>query len=178
MKHKLIKNFISKEELELGTHYYHLSHKKNNNEFDPENNNCDGIFYSDTFSETLLMKKLKFMEKETSLKLFPTYSFTRFYTYNSELKKHVDRPSCEISVSIMWDSDGTKWPLYIDGSPVEMERGDGVIYSGCDYAHWREPFEGDFHVQTFLHYVNANGVNKEYKYDKRSFNNNPEILWK
>ncbi len=62
----------------------------------------------------------------------PTYAFTRFYTYNAELVKHTDRPACEISVSVMWDSDGTKWPLYVDGNPVDMKPGDAVIYLGCE----------------------------------------------
>ena len=43
---------------------------------------------------------LPIMEKETNLKLKPIYSYTRIYLGGAELKKHVDRPSCEISASI------------------------------------------------------------------------------
>ena len=184
--YKLIKNFFTKKELELGRHYFHLLHKRNIKDFDgtleqSASNNADSVFYSDCFSDAILVQKKKIMEKETGLSLMPTYAFTRFYTYNAELQKHVDRPACEISVSAMWDSDGTKWPLYVDGNPVDMKPGDAVIYLGCESEHWRENFKGDFHLQTFLHYVDKNGPNVEHAYDgvKKPFRltkmYNPEI---
>ena len=105
------------------------------------------------------------MEKETGLKLFPTYSFFRLYTLLSDLKKHSDRPSCEVSVTVMLGSDGTQWPIYMDGKPVDLNPGDACIYLGCELEHWREPFEGDWHLQTFLHYVDQNGPHTAYKYD-------------
>lgn len=168
--YKLIKNFFTKKEIELGRHYFHLLHKRNVNNFDApleqsSSNNGDSVFYSDSFSDAILIQKKKIMEKETGLSLMPTYAFTRFYTYNAELVKHTDRPACEISVSAMWDSDGTKWPLYIDGNPVDMKSGDAVIYLGCESKHWRKNFEGDFHLQTFLHYVDKNGPNIKHAYD-------------
>ena len=83
------------------------------------------------------------------------------------LEKHKDRPSCEISVTIMIDSDKTKWPIYIEGNAVELESGDAVVYLGCDLDHWRNEFLGDYHVQSFLHYVDKNGPNKEWFMDKR-----------
>ncbi|MGA7235113.1 MAG: hypothetical protein WBY44_05520, partial [Bryobacteraceae bacterium] len=39
---------------------------------------------------------------------------------------------------------------------------------GCDCYHWREPFAGNHLAQVFLHYVDQNGPNTEWKYDKRS----------
>tara|TARA_R100000322_G_scaffold134005_1_gene89971 strand:- start:825 stop:1394 length:570 start_codon:yes stop_codon:yes gene_type:complete len=166
-RYKLIKNFLSKKELEIGVHYFNLMHKRNETNFDQiQGSNCDSIFRNDCFTDALLVQKKKIMEKETGLKLFPTYGFTRFYTYNSDLEKHKDRPSCEISVSAMWDSDGTEWPLYIEGKAIEMNKGDAVIYLGCEDEHWREVFKGDYHLQTFFHYVDQNGPNKDHKYDK------------
>tara|TARA_Y100000592_G_scaffold44955_1_gene71324 strand:- start:25 stop:594 length:570 start_codon:yes stop_codon:yes gene_type:complete len=181
-RYKLIKNFFTKKELDIGVHYYHLMHKRNETNFDfAQSDNHDSKFSHDTFSDVLLIKKKNIIEKETGLKLFPTYAFTRFYTFNSDLKKHTDRPSCEISVSAMWDSDGTEWPLYVNGKKIEMKRGDGVIYLGCEDEHWRENFTGDYHLQTFFHYVDKNGPNSNYKYDRmlrpeREFAKyNPEI---
>jgi len=176
-KYKLIKNFLTPEELELGKSFYHLEHKKNTTCFDTEqNNNGNFWMYGDSFTETFMMKKLKKMEEETGLELLPTYAFTRFYTFNADLKPHTDRPSCEISISIMWDSDGTKWPLFIEGKPIEMEKGDGVIYLGMELSHWRENFTGDFHIQSFLHYVNKNGPHKEFIWDKKDIKYNAEII--
>ena len=162
-KYKKIKNFLSKDELELANYYMLLKHKKNQKSFDlMQSNNYDSYFYEDPFAESLLMLKLPLMEKETGLKLFPTYSFTRFYSYNAELEKHTDRPSCEISVTVMFGSDGTKWPIYMENTPIEIE-------------HYRKPFIGDWHSQAFLHYVDQNGPNAEYKYDKRDTLRNPEV---
>ena len=131
--------------------------------------------YSDVAMDTILSLLTDKMNKETGLKLFPTYSFTRFYSYNAELEKHTDRPSCEISVTVMFGSDGTKWPIYMENTPIEMEPGEACIYMGCDIEHYRKPFIGDWHSQAFLHYVDQNGPNAEYKYDKRDTLRNPEV---
>ena len=40
------------------------------------------------------------METMTSLELVPTYSYHRLYTTGTELKRHKDRPSCEISTTL------------------------------------------------------------------------------
>jgi len=176
-KYKLIKDFLSKEELEIGCHYMNLKHKKNYSNFDPPEHktiNADSFFFGDNFTETIMMRKLKKMEQETKLELYPTYSFFRIYTFNSELKKHTDRASCEISVTVMWESDGTPWPIYIEDKPIEMSPGDALIYLGCELEHWRDNFEGDYHIQSFLHYVDKNGPYKDFKYDKRDNKTNPE----
>ena len=63
------------------------------------------------------------------------------------------------------------WPIWIAGplgvASVSLNPGDGLIYRGCDCYHWREPFAGNHLAQVFLHYVDQNGPNKEWKYDKR-----------
>jgi hypothetical protein len=89
------------------------------------------------------------------------------YTLNANLDKHKDRPACEVSVTVMIGSDGTKWHIFMAGKEFELKTGDAVIYLGCELEHWREEFKGDWHAQTFLHYVNKNGPNKEWHLDKR-----------
>jgi len=168
-KYKIIKNFLTKEETEICKTYSLLKHKNNKVSFDLlQNNNGDTYFYADALSETLLIKKLNFMEQQTGLKLYPTYSFMRVYTYNAELEKHTDREACEISVTVMYGSDGTPWPIYMGETPVNLEPGDACIYLGCDLPHYRKHFEGDWHAQCFLHYVDKNGPYKNFKYNKRS----------
>tara|TARA_R100000664_G_scaffold30113_1_gene42406 strand:- start:4809 stop:5372 length:564 start_codon:yes stop_codon:yes gene_type:complete len=168
-KYKLVKNFLTKEEVDIAKKYILIRHRFNRDSFDfVQNNNCDTSFYDDPFCEALLYNKLKLMEKETGLQLFPTYSFSRVYSYNADLKKHKDRPSCEISVTVMFGSDGTEWPIYMEGKPINMEAGDACIYLGCDLLHERKPFEGDWHAQCFLHYVDQNGPFAKYKYDSKN----------
>ena len=116
-----------------------------------------------------MIQKQSLMQEETNLKLLPTYSFWRMYTYGAELVKHKDRPSCEVSVTAMIGSDGTRWPIYMDGKPYNLTPGQAMIYLGCEVEHWREPFTGDWQAQTFMHYVDENGAYVDYKWDRRSF---------
>jgi hypothetical protein len=168
LKYKLIKNFLTKEEIKLLGAYCEIKHRLNFDSFDfNQNDNGDTYFYGDPLMESLMINKLKLMQKETGLELLCTYAFWRMYTVNADLKKHKDRPSCEISVTVMIASDGTKWPIYMDGTEINMEPGDAVIYLGCEIEHWREEFKGNYHIQTFLHYVDKNGPNKEWLLDKR-----------
>lgn len=167
-KYKLIKNFLIEEEIKLLSSYCRIKHRINNNSFDfNQNNNGDTYFYADPIMESLMINKINLMEKETGLELSPTYAFWRMYTMFADLKKHVDREACEISVTVMIGSDGTPWPIFINGNEVQLVPGDAVIYLGCELEHWREEFKGDWHAQTFLHYVDKNGSNKEWFKDKR-----------
>tara|TARA_R100000329_G_scaffold56679_1_gene51406 strand:- start:271 stop:816 length:546 start_codon:yes stop_codon:yes gene_type:complete len=167
-KYKKIKNFLTEDEVILLKKYCIIKHRLNFSNFDMlQNINHDTFFYGDPLMESLMLQKKSLMEKETGLELLPTYSFWRLYSMFATLEKHKDRPSCEISVTIMIDSDKTKWPIYIEGNAVELESGDAVVYLGCDLDHWRNEFLGDYHVQSFLHYVDKNGPNKEWFMDKR-----------
>ena len=111
--------------------------------------------YGDFVMETLLVKVLPKMQQETGLNLIPTYSYARAYKKGDELKKHKDRPSCEISTTI--NLGGDPWPIFIEGTKVLLEVGDMLIYEGCKLEHWREPFEGNICGQVFLHYNHVNG---------------------
>ena len=143
--------------------------------------------YADPVMETLLMKVLPIMKRETDLDLIPTYSYARIYKQGDILKRHKDRPSCEISTTI--HLGGTKWPIFIDptgsnnvideyknihkpnapeGNKVILDVGDMLVYSGCELEHWREPLEGDICGQVFLHYNHVNGPFAEKnRFDKR-----------
>ena len=131
--------------------------------------------YGDTFMETLMMKVLPVMEKHTTLKLLPTYTYTRAYKKGDILHRHKDRPSCQISTTL--HLGGNEWPIYIDptggdnvptGNRVDLKIGDMLVYSGCELEHWREAFKGNVCVQTFLHYNDAQGrFGKENIFDKR-----------
>jgi len=169
-KYKKIKNFLSKEQISLLTHYCKMKHIVNKDNFDfVQSDVGDTRFYADPLMEALMMDKKKFLEQETGLELLPTYSFWRMYTKDGSLKRHFDRPSCEISVTVMIGSSGEPWPIYMDEKPIEMESGDAVIYLGCDIWHERKPFKGDWHAQSFMHYVDKNGPYADEVLDKRKF---------
>jgi hypothetical protein len=167
-KYKVVDNFLTYDEIKLINKYCMTKHRNNFSTFDfNQSNNADTKFYGDPLMDSLMILKLKKMEEITKLSLLPTYAFWRMYTKNSDLKIHKDRPSCEISVTVMLGSDGTPWPIYMDGNSHDLKPGQAVVYLGCELEHWRKEFEGDWHAQTFLHYVDANGDNKEWFLDKR-----------
>ena len=144
-------------------------------------------YYADFVMETLLMKVMPIMMKETGLNLIPTYSYARVYEKGSILKRHKDRPSCEISTTL--NLGGDPWAIYLDptgtnnvideyknimkpnapaGIKVDLEPGDMLVYSGCELEHWREEFTGNICAQVFLHYNHVNGQFADSNlYDKR-----------
>lgn len=169
-KYKIIKNFITLEEQKLLSHYCEIQHRLNYNNFDgKQNNNFDTSFYADKAMESLMLSKLNIMEKETGKKLLPTYAFYRTYTKLATLEKHTDRESCEISVTVHINGDGTDWPIFMDGVPLHLDKGDAGIYLGCEIPHWREEFKGDYQHQAFLHYVDKEGPNKQHYMDQRRY---------
>jgi len=137
--------------------------------------------YGDPIMDTLLSLSLTQMQTLTAKELVPTYSYHRLYTTGTELKKHSDRPSCEISTTLclgydVSNVDASKypdwdWPMFIEEPngeeiPVHMKPGDMIIYRGCELKHWREPFWGNNHAQVFLHY-NEKGGQYDIPYDGR-----------
>ena len=122
--------------------------------------------YADFVMETLLMKVMPIMKKETNLNLIPTYSYARVYEKGSILKRHKDRPSCEISTTL--NLGGDPWAIYLEGTKVDLEPGDMLVYSGCELEHWRDEFTGNICAQVFLHYNHVNGQFADSNlYDKR-----------
>ena len=151
--------------------------------------------YANMAMETLLLKCQPGMEKATGLKLYPAYTYARIYKKGDELKRHKDRPSCEISTTL--NLGGDPWPIFIDGTGADtvideyknihkpnapkgtkvlLEVGDMLVYSGCELEHWREPFEGDVCGQVFLHYNHVNGPFAEKnRFDRRPMLGVPPI---
>ena len=209
-KYQVIRGAISKEVAEIGYRYLQISAEADywmlQNSATHEKNPLIGNFkdsqvpnsyakYADRFMETLLVKTIDVMQKKTGLKLVPTYSYTRLYRKGNILKRHKDRPSCEISTTLCLGGD--HWPIYLDptgadnvineyknihkpnapkGVEVNLKPGDMLIYSGCDLEHWREPFEGKLCGQVFLHYNHADGrFAKTNLYDKRPILGIPKL---
>ena len=128
--------------------------------------------HGDPLTESILLLLQDKIEKITNLKLLPTYSFFRIYKNGNSLKVHKDRPSCEISATLFLnDNDMTEhWPIFMSDERVDLEPGDMVVYKGCDVEHYREKMLGtkeSWHIQVFLHYVDANGPFTEWIFDKR-----------
>jgi len=142
--------------------------------------------YGDPIFDALLNILTKSMENFTGLELIPTYSYHRLYTRGTELTRHKDRPSCEISTTLCLGYDNSNiddkkypnwsWPMFVgpstgemgtEGLPIKLNPGDMIIYKGCEIEHWREPLMSNNHAQVFLHYNEKNGKNN-ILYDGRT----------
>ena len=115
--------------------------------------------YADTIMETLLQLSTPSFETGLGLRLFPTYSYFRMYKTGDVLELHVDRPQCEIRMTLClrYDVSNAKdsnyiWPIYADnslnysehvslalgtarpedGKAVLLKPGDCLIYRGCE----------------------------------------------
>jgi hypothetical protein len=133
--------------------------------------------YADFAMETLLIKVMPIMKKETGLNLIPTYSYARIYEKGSILVKHKDRLSCEISTTL--NLGGDLWPIYLEGIKIDLTPGDMLVYLGCDLEHWRDEFTGNTCAQVFLHYNNLEGSFKDTNlYDKRPLLGLPSFIRK
>ena len=123
--------------------------------------------YADIVMETLLQRVKPVMEEQSGVKLTETYSYARIYKKGDELKRHTDRYSCEISTTMHLGGD--EWSIFLEPNiKIDLQKGDMLMYRGCDLDHWREPFKGKDCGQVFLHYNDASGENaKINKFDSR-----------
>lgn len=128
--------------------------------------------YADALCEALMEALRPNVELLIGRKLLPTYSYLRFYENGAELRRHKDRRSCEISLTItLGYSSEQSWPIWVekDGTQnaVHLDIGDAMVYKGIEVPHWREPFCGKHWLQVFLHYVESDGPHADQIYDGR-----------
>lgn len=119
----------------------------------------------------LLCEKRNEVSNLVEESLLPTYSYCIVYSAESELIPHVDRPACEISLTVHLGGD-IDWSIFIkkpsgEAVPFKLNPGDAVIYLGCIAEHWREKFTGQYYSQVFLHYVRSRGPNAWAYFDRR-----------
>lgn len=149
--------------------------------------NAKGMY---AYFDDLLEKLTPAISKAAGKNLLPTYSFARLYKTGDDLPIHDDRPSCQYSITLCLGMSGDPWPIYMSkpadentGIPITGQHGethfvekksganlevtDAVLYRGCNMLHWREPLEGEWQTQVFLHWVDADGEYANYIYDGR-----------
>lgn len=126
--------------------------------------------YGDVLTDALLQQQTAKVEQAVGCALSPTYSYVRLHGPGATLPIHLDRPACEITVSVNIGGDAP-WPLWLrtDSGDVaiDLRVGDALIYEGVVIPHWREPFVGTRQVQCVLHYVRRDGPFASQKFDGR-----------
>lgn len=174
-RHVYLSNVVSREDCAKLTEYMFDLYDKGLLEKDPQCPLSDSIYGSEIFDQ-LLAQLAPPLSKQLGIELIPTYTYARIYRPNEILTKHKDRPSCEISgtMTLGFDAGSGIWPIFfgkndddVIGSPIEINIGDMVMYRGNELNHWRPQYKGQWQVQVFFHYVDANGPHKEHAFDKR-----------
>jgi hypothetical protein len=168
IRYKIIRKAITKDLAEFCFNYFNLkklvvSYLFKTN-FVPRNITLFGTYtdkqvpntyshYADLVMETLLLKCQRKIEKEIKIKIQPAYSYARIYKKGDVLKKHKDRFSCELSVTL--NLGGSLWSIYLKDKKtikVDLKPGDMLFYHGCELEHWRNKLKGNNCTQVFLHY--------------------------
>jgi predicted 2-oxoglutarate/Fe(II)-dependent dioxygenase YbiX len=171
----IIPNFISSYRANKLCEEYKQYSEKNNLNGDVQAPNSHSSYNYISFLELLCEKTPEISEilEETVL---PTYAYSRVYKNQSILKKHKDRGSCEISLTVHLGGD-VNWEIFIKNPKgedccVNLNPGDAMLYLGTEFEHWREQYSGQWYAQVFLHYVKSRGEYFSYYFDKNNTNTN------
>lgn len=171
----LVKNFVDAQTIAVVSQYFENKIRRGEWVESVKDGDLTSRFayYADPFIEVLLQASKEAVEDAAGKELLPTYSYSRIYQPGEKLSPHVDRPSCEISVTVNVATKGEFSPIYTQYGQNDPEKhilnpGDAVVYMGCDVMHWRQPLkDGQLNVQFMLHYVDKNGPNAGYAKDNR-----------
>ncbi len=131
-------------------------------------------FYASFPSESLLVTMQSAIEQIVDVPLLMSFSYFRIMYTGAFLPLHRDRPNCEYSATICIEEDvDYPYPIFMKDlsgvvHEVFLSPGDMAVYKGCEVQHWRLPYQGQRHIQTFVHYVDANGPYREFELDKRT----------
>lgn len=157
-----IPNFISKEEASSLANELIEYSKLPNNLMTSDNQAPNSLaMYNYLPFVKLLVKKINEVSSILEEDVLPTYTYTRIYSQGEVLSRHKDRPACEISITLNLKKDN-EWPIWFqkpnrEEISLELNQGDAVMYLGEIADHWRNEYQGQEHVQLFLHYVRAEG---------------------
>jgi hypothetical protein len=164
-----IPNFIDSDRaIQTAKHFMNLC-KKINAKPDPQVTTAPRIKNYGRALE-ILCEKTPVVSDIIGEYVLPAYTYARVYKNGCQLTPHKDRASCEISLSVHLDGD-KEWALSLTDRKEEqqnfiMKPGDAVLYLGKEFLHWRDPYDGEYHAQIFLHYVKSRGKYAENYFDR------------
>lgn len=116
----------------------------------------------------LVCEKIDQVSQISGCEVLPICSYSRVYRNGNILKRHRDRPGCEISLTMNLSKDHD-WPIGVqkpngEDVMIELNPGDAIMYRGYHADHWRHSYQGQEYVQVFMHYVDAKGpFSNEYR---------------
>ena len=124
----IIPKILSKELLDfIGIYAYNRARIEGVQSIDNQVPNTPSFLY-DYIMENLSDFLLPRIESIIGMKLLPTYTYFRVYKAGDILEKHIDRPACEISITLSLRKRGNIWPIYINNTDYKTREGDNVEF--------------------------------------------------
>jgi hypothetical protein len=122
------------------------------------------VLHGETVTSFLHRQLPPFVASLVGCPVKPSYCYIAEYMPGAVLKRHVDRPQCEFTISLLVDflprpEGKCSWPLWLsptgeDRLGVRLAIGDAVIYKGREIAHWRNALApGKRSISIFFHFV-------------------------
>lgn len=158
MKVKVIKNFFSKDMMDLLK--LQVDQFKTG-DFAYIQEDREKFFRKAAHNPDLFRALHILMEKRANElfpeKVKPSYCFVSMYDdARSICPLHTDRPQCKYTIDLCINQNFV-WPIYISDTRYSLEIGDAVIYSGTDHPHYRDQIgENNFCDLAFFHFVPEN----------------------
>lgn len=165
----IVPDFISKEKAQSLAKQFKEYCDTHELPDDPQVSGSNAKYEFKPFIELLVQKNQHVCEL-VGESVLPTYSYAREYKKGNVLVGHVDKPQCEISLTINLECDEV-WTIWIytpsgEKKCVDLHPGDAMLYLGMVGEHGRDAFNGESCTQVFLHYVRLHGPCFKYYFDK------------
>jgi len=124
----IIPKILSKELLDfIGIYAYNRARIEGVQSIDNQVPNTPSFGY-DYVMENLSDFLLPRIESIIGMKLLPTYTYFRVYKAGDILEKHIDRPACEISITLSLRKRGNIWPIYINNTDYKTRERDNIKF--------------------------------------------------
>ncbi len=128
--------------------------------------------YGDPAFDTLCAGFVGALSEVAATELEPTYSYLRWYRPPCELIRHRDRDACGHTATVHLANWGEPWPFELEDAcgakvRIELDPGDLLLVKGREIPHSRPHREAGDYLQVFLHYVERDGPEAEYRFDRR-----------
>lgn len=139
-KYIVVRNFIpSDRAIDLGIEFGDYC-REENVKGDHQAPFSSSVYNYISFLE-LLCEKTPEVSKLIGETTLPTYTYARVYRNGDVLEKHIDRPECEVSLTVNLGGS-EEWDIWIESGeggekevPISLKPGDALIYLGSEAHH-------------------------------------------
>lgn len=172
--YQLVDGLLDESKIALASASMNLSSERGDmlHRSDPMVLNADDE-YSPVIGDMLLSHCRAAIEEVVGEPLVESHAYWRIYRAGGVMKRHKDRPACEVSATITIESeDGAPdWPISIKDlkgheKAVTIKPGAGLVYQGHKVEHWRDALPDGAHKQLFMFYVLRDGDFTQHAFDQ------------